>query len=303
MVEVWAAEGPVAVVHAEQRHRSARFPEGAGRGVRHISPVAGVPARAEDRARRSDQGEARERRLGRGPRRHDQAEQHQSGEPEGARHRGSLDKAVRFASKPLQSACWVRPRTGASPLFSSSRFSSSGAPLLILILGLVLFLGTHAFSMARAKRAEAIGQLGEKRFKLVYTLLSIAGLVLIAYGFHQYRASGYIAVWDPPVWTRHLAVLLNLFAFIALASTYLPGHIRARAKHPMLLAVKIWATAHLLANGDLGSILLFGSFLAWAVAARISAKRRALTAASGGVAARRRGRRVRRATATTSWPW
>ncbi|KAB1076017.1 NnrU family protein [Methylobacterium planeticum] len=168
--------------------------------------------------------------------------------------------------------------------------------MLILILGLVLFLGTHAFSMARAKRAEAIGQLGETRFKLVYTLLSIAGLVLIAYGFHQYRAAGYIAVWDPPVFTRHLAVLLNLFAFIALASAYLPGHIRARAKHPMLLAVKIWATAHLLANGDLGSILLFGGFLAWAVAARISAKRRALTAGEvvsqhGGEAARPSGYR------------
>ncbi|WP_336487462.1 NnrU family protein [Methylobacterium nigriterrae] len=166
--------------------------------------------------------------------------------------------------------------------------------MLILILGLVLFLGTHAFSMARAKRAAVIGQVGEKRFKLGYTLLSLAGLVLIGIGFHQYRAAGYITVWDPPVWTRHLAVLLTLFAFIALASTYLPGHIRARAKHPMLLAVKIWATAHLLANGDLGSILLFGGFLAWAVAARISAKRRDLTARQvadqhGGEAARPAG--------------
>ncbi|WP_375465590.1 NnrU family protein [uncultured Methylobacterium sp.] len=162
--------------------------------------------------------------------------------------------------------------------------------MLILILGLVLFLGTHAFSMLRAKRAEVVGRVGEGRYKLGYTLLSLAGLVLIGIGFHAYRADGYIPVWDPPVWTRHIALLLVLLAFIALASAYLPGHIRARAKHPMLLAVKIWATAHLLANGDLGSILLFGGFLAWAVAARISAKRRALTAgqvvaAHGGEAA------------------
>ncbi|NEU11635.1 NnrU family protein [Methylobacterium sp. BTF04] len=163
--------------------------------------------------------------------------------------------------------------------------------MLILILGLVLFLGTHAFSMARGKRAQVIGEVGEGRYKLGYTVASLLGLVLIGYGFHAYREAGYITVWDPPVWTRHLAVLLTLFAFIALASAYLPGHIRAKAKHPMLLAVKIWATAHLLANGDLGSILLFGSFLAWAVTARISAKRRALSAGqvvaqhSGAVAA------------------
>ena len=150
--------------------------------------------------------------------------------------------------------------------------------MLILILGLVLFLGTHAFSMLRAKRSEVVGQVGEGKYKLGYTLLSVLGLVLIGVGFHNYRVDGYIPVWDPPVWTRHLSLVLVLLAFIVLASAYLPGHIRAKAKHPMLLAVKIWATAHLLANGDLGSILLFGSFLAWAVIARISAKRRALTA-------------------------
>ena len=162
--------------------------------------------------------------------------------------------------------------------------------MAILILGLVLFLGTHAFSMARSKRAEVVGRFGEQRYKLGYTVLSILGLVLTAYGYHLYRQNDWVDVWYPPVWTKHLAVTLNLLAFIALASTYLPGHIRARAKHPMLLAVKIWATAHLIANGDLGSILLFGSFLAWAVMARISAKRRALSAgqvaaAHGGQAA------------------
>lgn len=157
----------------------------------------------------------------------------------------------------------------------------------LLILGLVLFLGTHAFSMVRSQRATVVGQIGEGRYKLGYTALSLLGLVLIGVGFHDYRLSGYIPVWDPPVWTRHLALTLVWLAFVCLAAAYLPGHIRAKAKHPMLLAVKIWATAHLLANGDLGSILLFGGFLAWAVAARISAKRRAL--APGAVVAQHGG--------------
>ena len=146
--------------------------------------------------------------------------------------------------------------------------------MLLLILGLVLFLGTHAFSMLSARRMAIIGRIGESRYKLGYTALSLLGLVLIGVGFHDYRMQGMIPVWNPPVWTRHLALTLVLLAFISLAATYIPSHIRAKAKHPMLLAVKIWATAHLLANGDLGSMLLFGGFLAWAVSARISIKRR-----------------------------
>jgi uncharacterized membrane protein len=146
--------------------------------------------------------------------------------------------------------------------------------MLLLILGLVLFLGTHAFTMLRTRRDALVGEIGENRYKLGYTALSALGLVLIGVGFHDYRMAGMIPVWDPPVWTRHLALTLVLLAFICLAATYVPSHIRAKAKHPMLLAVKIWATAHLLANGDLGSILLFGGFLAWAVSARISLKRR-----------------------------
>ena len=147
--------------------------------------------------------------------------------------------------------------------------------MAILILGLVLFLGTHAFTMLRGPRSDAIGRLGENRYKIGYTVLSILGFVLMIVGLGQYRAHGMIPGWDPPVWTRHLALLLTLFAFISLAAMGpRPSHIQAAVKHPMLLAVKIWATAHLLANGDLGSILLFGGFLAWAVAARISLKRR-----------------------------
>jgi uncharacterized membrane protein len=147
--------------------------------------------------------------------------------------------------------------------------------MLILILGLVLFLGTHALTIARGPRAEMKAKLGEGGFKGLYTGVSLLGFALIIYGFGIYRATGWVNVWYPPVWTKHLALLLNLPIFVLLAASNSGGRIHAAVKHPMLLAVKIWATAHLLANGDLGSILLFGSFLAWAVMARISLKRRA----------------------------
>nr|WP_281351442.1 NnrU family protein [Microvirga arsenatis] len=155
----------------------------------------------------------------------------------------------------------------------------------MLVLGLVIFLGTHSFSMARTRRAALIGRIGEGPYKGLYSLASLAGIVLVSIGYGQYRANGYIPVWDPPVWTRHLALLLVLVAFICFVAAYLPGRIKARLKHPMLAGVKIWAFAHLIANGDLGSILLFGSFLAWAVLARISAKRRDVAAQHGGTAA------------------
>jgi uncharacterized membrane protein len=146
--------------------------------------------------------------------------------------------------------------------------------MLILILGLVIFLGTHVFTMRRGPRAAAIARLGEGPYKALYSLVSLLGLVLIVWGFGRYRAYEWIDVWYPPVWTRHLALLLVWAAFIAFVAAYLPGRIKRALKHPMLAGVKIWALAHLLANGDLGSILLFGSILAWAVAARISVKRR-----------------------------
>src|SRR4051812_47494400 len=132
----------------------------------------------------------------------------------------------------------------------------------LLVLGLILFLGTHCFSMVRRSRSAVIGRIGEGPFKGLYSLLSLAGIVLISIGFGHYRENGYIPVWDPPVWTRHLALLLVLIAFICFVAAYLPGHIKHRLKHPMLAGVKIWAFAHLLANGDLGSILLFGTVLA-----------------------------------------
>ena len=146
--------------------------------------------------------------------------------------------------------------------------------MALLVLGLLLFLGTHAFTMARGARAAAVARLGEGPYKGLYSLLSLAGVVLIAIGFGRYRAAGYIQVWDSPIWTRHLALILVWAAFVAFTAAYLPGRIKTALKHPMLVGVKIWALAHLLANGDLGSILLFGAILAWAVMARISVKRR-----------------------------
>lgn len=157
--------------------------------------------------------------------------------------------------------------------------------MTLLILGLVVFFATHVFTMAREPRAALVGRLGEGPYKGLYSLVALAGIVLIWIGFGRYRATGWVELWTPPVFTRHLALLLVWPAFIFVVAAYLPGRIKATLKHPMLAGVKIWALAHLLANGDLGSILLFGSFLAWAVAARISVKRRDEARDHGGEAA------------------
>jgi uncharacterized membrane protein len=145
--------------------------------------------------------------------------------------------------------------------------------LSILILGLAVFLGAHSFVTFRAARAAAIERLG-KAYWLLFALASAAGVVLIAWGFAQYRQSGWIDVWSPPAFMRHVTIGLMLPSIILVTAAYLPGHIKRAAKHPMLAGVKLWAFAHLLCNGDLGSILLFGSFLAWGVCARIAVKRR-----------------------------
>lgn len=144
-----------------------------------------------------------------------------------------------------------------------------------LILGLIVFIGTHLVTTQRGFRASLIEKHGATVYKIAYSLLSFAGLALIVHGFGAYRATGWIDVWMPPTGMRHLAAALMLPAAILLVAAYLRGNIYKKVKHPMLAAVKLWATAHLLSNGDLGSIILFGSFLAWAVFSRISIKRRA----------------------------
>jgi uncharacterized membrane protein len=145
--------------------------------------------------------------------------------------------------------------------------------LLILVLGLAIFLGAHSFVTFRAARAAALERFG-KAYWLLFALASAAGVVLIAWGFALYRQTGWIDVWSPPAFTRHLTVALMVPAVILVMAAYLPGHIKRAAKHPMLAGIKLWAFAHLLSNGDVGSILLFGSFLVWGIYARIAIKRR-----------------------------
>ena len=143
-----------------------------------------------------------------------------------------------------------------------------------MILGLILFLGVHTLTTQRAARARVIASTGEGGYKIGYSLLSAAGLALIIWGFASYRATGWINVWYPPVFLKHLAVALMLPAVIMVVASYIRGRIYTTLKHPMITGIKLWAAAHLLANGDLGSIILFGSFLAWAVFDRITLKRR-----------------------------
>ena len=144
----------------------------------------------------------------------------------------------------------------------------------VMILGLVLFFGVHIVTTRRELRAGLIAARGENAYKIGYSLLSALGLVLIVWGFAHYRATGWIDVWYPPKAMKHIAVTLMLFAVILVVASYIRGRIYSTLKHPMLAGVKLWALAHLLANGDLGSIILFGSFLAWAVFDRISLKHR-----------------------------
>jgi uncharacterized membrane protein len=147
--------------------------------------------------------------------------------------------------------------------------------MTMLIAGLVLFLGIHTLTTLREPRAMLIGRIGEGPYKGLYSLAAAAGLVLIVWGFGRYRDSGYITVWDPPFGLRHVTLPLMWFSFVAIAAAYAPaGRIKGMLHHPMLVGIKIWALAHLLANGDLGSLILFGSFLAWAVYDRIAVKRR-----------------------------
>ncbi len=144
-----------------------------------------------------------------------------------------------------------------------------------MVVGLVLFLGAHVFTTRREARAKAIAQLGEGTYKLLYTVVALAGLALIVWGFGHYRHDGWIQVWTPPKVLKHINLALMLPAVIMVVAAYIRGRIYTALKHPMLAGVKLWAFGHLLANGDLGGIILFGSILAWAVFDRISLKRRA----------------------------
>jgi uncharacterized membrane protein len=144
-----------------------------------------------------------------------------------------------------------------------------------LIIGLVLFLGIHsARILADGWRAAQLARLGEKRWKGLYALVSLVGFALIVWGYGQARMSP-VLLWSSPLWTRHVAALFVLVAFVLLAAANVPGnHFKAKLGHPMVAGVKIWALGHLLANGTLADALLFGSFLLWAVLCFRSAHRR-----------------------------
>lgn len=145
--------------------------------------------------------------------------------------------------------------------------------MALFILGLALFFGTHLWTaFARKARDRLIAQLGPGPYKGLYSLLSIAGFAMIVIGWQDADAS---VLYAPPDWTRHVAYVFVLVALVLLAAAYLPtGKIAAAAKHPMLAGVKLWALAHLLANGEVRSVILFGAFLAYGVVDRVAVKRR-----------------------------
>ncbi len=146
--------------------------------------------------------------------------------------------------------------------------------MIVLIIGLILFFTVHSISIISLEgRDKLIARLGEGAYKGLYSLCAAIGLGLIIWGYGLARSEA-IVVWVPPMWLRHVSLLLLLPIFVFLIATYLPGKIKAILKHPMLVATKLWALAHLLANGMLADVLLFGSFLVWAIVDRISVKRR-----------------------------
>ncbi len=144
-----------------------------------------------------------------------------------------------------------------------------------LIAGLLMFMLPHGVRMvADGWRTRTLARVGEGTYKGVYSLVSVVGFALIIYGFGQARQQP-VQLWSPPVAMRHVASLLMLLSFVLLAAAYVPGNqIKARLHHPMVLSVKTWALAHLLANGNSAHVLLFGVFLAWAVWNFVACRRR-----------------------------
>ena len=147
--------------------------------------------------------------------------------------------------------------------------------MIYLVLGLVIFLGVHSVRMlADGWRTRTRARMGEGAYKGFYSLASVLGFALIVWGFGVARQQP-VLLWSPPVAMRHVAALLTLISFVLLAAAYVPGNgIKARVHHPMVLGVKVWALAHLLANGTLAHVVLFGSFLAWAVWNFIASRKR-----------------------------
>jgi uncharacterized membrane protein len=147
--------------------------------------------------------------------------------------------------------------------------------MLPFILGLILFLGIHSVRIIVPEwRERQLAAMGEARWKGIYSLISIVGLVLMIWWFRSASAAAPI-LYEPPVWLKHIAVGLMFLSFVSLAVFILPaGRLKPILGYPLLASVNIWAFAHLLANGDLASLMLFGAFLVWAVADLFSISRR-----------------------------
>ncbi len=143
----------------------------------------------------------------------------------------------------------------------------------VLLIGLALFIGTHSISIFAEGFRDRMAAKSEIGWKAVYSLLSLAGIVLVVRGYADARLDPTL-LYVPPVWLRHVAALLLLPVFVLFYAPYFPGRIKTATKHPQLVAVKLWALSHLLVNGTLADVVLFGAFLAWAVVDRISLKRR-----------------------------
>jgi len=158
--------------------------------------------------------------------------------------------------------------------------------MTLLIVGLILFIGSHSVSIVSSSlRERIVSRIGVIAWQALYSLIAIAGFIMIVHGFESARHTSAI-LYQPPFWMRHVTLLLMLFVFPLLLATYLPGRIKSATKHPMLAATKLWAFAHLLANGSLADLVLFGSLLAWAVIDRISLKRRTALPVPGAPASR-----------------
>jgi uncharacterized membrane protein len=191
--------------------------------------------------------------------------------PRRGRRAGGFDRAYAAGDGALilWGACARRGPGAAGGIFLRSLLMS------MLILGLILFLGTHSLRIvADGWRSRQVGRLGEGVWKGLYSIVSIAGFVLLVWGFAQARQHPEV-LWVPPLWLRHVNALFTLLAFVLLAAAYVPrNHVKAAIGHPMLAAVKLWALGHLLATGMLHDVVLFGAFLAWAVADFTVSRRR-----------------------------
>jgi len=150
----------------------------------------------------------------------------------------------------------------------------------LLVIGIVLFLGIHSIRIvAEPLRERLVNRFGILGFKSIYAIVSLLGLVLIVIGYGQARLSP-VLLYQPPAFLQHVTMLLMLIVFPALLASHLPGRVQSTLKHPLLVATKAWALSHLLVNGMLADVILFGAFLAWAVIDRISIARRSTPSVS-----------------------